>query len=463
MSGIRSLRDGGQPPQRRTTSKLREPVSTQTAPQTGSLANDGWAPPALRSLEDTGLSKLAVADLILKMLYFRGDLTGSQISELVRLPFNGIVDDIIRFLRDEQLIEVMGGAGIGDASWRYNISSKGIERAIDALKRTQYAGPAPVPLDQYIGSIKAQNRKDRLVTEDDMRKVLDNLIVSKEMLDRIGPAANSGTSIFLFGPPGNGKTVLSESIGRAILGDDIWIPYAVDIDGQIVQLYDSVNHELAENQAAVRYGVGSVADTRWVHIKRPIIIVGGELTMESLDLVYDENNRFYEAPYQVKANGGLFLIDDFGRQQVRPQELLNRWIVPLEKKYDFLNLNNGRKVEIPFNVLIIFSTNMDPKDLVDDAFLRRIKYKIEVGNPTLEEFREVFQLMCRVRGVPYDHEGLKYLIMQWYRKQNRDLRFVHPRDLLSQMQDIARYLGRPATMADTDLIDRAAASYFVEL
>ncbi|MAU11281.1 MAG: AAA family ATPase [Anaerolineaceae bacterium] len=460
MSNIKSLKGKGPKRAGERTGPLPQ---LEQRPKTGPLTHDGWAPPALRSLEDTGLSKLAVADLVLKALYFRGDLLGHQIAEILKLPYNGVLDGVVEFLKREKLIEVMGSGGIGEASYRYMIATKGIERALDALQRTQYAGATPVPLDMYIESIKAQNRADRLVKEEDLISVMDNLIVSKDMLDKIGPAANSGTSIFLYGPPGNGKTSFSEAIGRAILGDDLWIPYAVDVDGQVIQIFDYVNHTLSDDQTPLRYGTGSMADPRWVRIKRPVIIVGGELTMESLDLIYDPINKFYEAPYQVKANGGLFLIDDFGRQQVRPQELLNRWIVPLEKKYDFLTLNNGRKIELPFNVLIIFSTNMDPKDLVDDAFLRRIKYKIEVGNPTLEQYRELFELMCRLKNIPFDRDGMVYLIKEWYRKYNRDLRFVHPRDILSQMEDIAQYLGRPVTMADTDLIDRAAASYFVEL
>jgi SpoVK/Ycf46/Vps4 family AAA+-type ATPase len=310
--------------------------------------------------------------------------------------------------------------------------------------------------------VHEQNQRKLIVHQEDLRRVMTNLIISDEMLSRIGPAVNSGRSIFLYGPPGNGKTTISEKIGRMILGDDIWIPYAIDVDGQIVQVYDSVNHELSEQEARIKAGTGKVRDVRWVRIKRPMIMVGGELTMAGLDLVWNDVNKFYEAPYQVKANGGMFLIDDFGRQQVRPKDLLNRWIVPLEKGVDFLTLNNGRKIEVPFFVLIVFSTNLDPKDLVDEAFLRRIRYKIEVGNPTYDQFREIFKLMCRLLKVPYDEQGLAYLLNEWYVKQDRDLRFVHPRDLLSQIIDIATYLNKPPTLTK-DLIDRACASYFVEL
>ncbi len=450
-------------PIRKPPSSESAAAKTQTAPlEPPPPPPEKWNPRPLSSLEDTGLSKLNVVDLVLKVLYSGGDLTGRQISDILRLPFSNVLDSVIDFLKREKLVDIAGTGGIGEVSYRYIISSKGVEKAQEAMARSQYAGAAPVPLETYIEAMYAQNTQKRVVRREDMMRVMENLIVSEEMLDQIGPAANSGTSIFLYGPPGNGKTTLSERIGRVILGEDMWIPYAIDVDGQVIQIYDSVNHELAEDQHPVKYGTGMVQDPRWVRIKRPIIVVGGELTLAGLDLTYDEINKFYEAPYQVKANGGMFLIDDFGRQQVRPTDLLNRWIVPLEKGIDYLTLNNGRKIEMPFNVMIVFSTNMDPKDLVDDAFLRRIKYKIEVGNPTYEQFRALFELMCKIKKVPFDQQVLAYLLKKWYIDMNRDLRFVHPRDLLSQLIDIAAYLGVPARMTK-DLIDRAAASYFVDL
>jgi len=421
-----------------------------------------WSPPPLANLEDTGLTKLHVSDLVLKVMYFSGDMTGHAISEVVRLPFTGVLDGVMEFLKREKFVEVRGSGGFGEAGFRYVISSKGSEKAREALERSQYAGAAPVSVNQYIDSMHEQNKDRQPVHQQDLRKLMENLVVSDEMLSKVGPAVNSGRSIFLYGPPGNGKTTIAERVGRMILGEDLWLPYAVDIDGQIIQIFDSINHELSEDNVQVKSGTGVVSDPRWVRIKRPMIMVGGELTMAGLDLVYDEVNKYYEAPFQVKANGGMFLIDDFGRQQVRPIDLLNRWIVPLEKGIDFLTLNNGRKIEVPFFVMIVFSTNLDPKDLVDEAFLRRIRHKIEVGNPTYEQFREIFKIMCRIKKVPYDEQGLAYLLKEWYINHDRDLRMVHPRDILSQLIDIASYLDVQPLLS-RDLIDQAAASYFVEL
>lgn len=455
---------GAQQPQQQQEKRQRP---QNTAELSGKKATTGilgaWNPPSISKIEDTGISKLALSDLVLKVLYFRGDLQGHDVADIIKLPFNGIVDQVFEFLKREKMVEITGTQGFGEASYRYEIMGEGTKRAMEAIDRTQYAGPAPVPLQEYIDAMNAQKRPEAAIKEADMQKVLDNLIVDKAMLDKIGPAANSGSSIFLYGPPGNGKTTLSEAIGAVILGEDMYIPYAIDVDGQIIQIFDFVNHKLSEDQSPVKYGTGEVADPRWIRIRRPIIIVGGELTMESLDLVYNDVSKFYEAPYQVKANGGMFLIDDFGRQQVSPVALLNRWIVPLEKKYDFLTLANGQKIQMPFNVMIIFSTNLDPADLVDDAFLRRIKYKIEVGDPTPKQFRELFELMCKIKNVPFDEKGYNYLIKEWYLKFNRAPRFVHPRDLLNQMGDISNYMDVENTMGNRELIDRAADSYFVEL
>jgi predicted ATPase with chaperone activity len=422
----------------------------------------------MRSIEDTGLNLITISDLALKVMYFGGVMTGAKVADIIKLPFTGVVDQAMEFLKREKFIEVKGQGGLGEAAFQFMISSKGIEKAREVLERSQYAGAAPVTLDQYIDAMRAQRRGRISANPEVMKKALGHLVVSEAMYGKIGPAVNSGKSIFLYGPPGNGKTTISEAVGRVVLGADIWIPYAFDVDGQIIRVFDNVNHvvlETAESESAGQgrsTQTGVKRDPRWIRIRRPCIIVGGELTLDGLDLIYDNTNKYYEAPYQVKANGGMFLIDDFGRQQVRPRDLLNRWIVPLEKGVDYLTLATGRKIEMPFNVLIIFSTNLDPADLVDEAFLRRIRHKIEIGDPSWDDFREIFRRACEAKRVPFDEKGLAYLQQEWYVKHDRKLRAVHPRDILDQLLDIARYMNRPPQLSK-ELIDRACESYFVEL
>lgn len=452
---IRNLPRQGQP----SIKKL-----SQTSPLGQTEPPDllSWTPPALNKLEDTGLNLLNVADLVLKVLYLGGVMAGHDISEIVKLPYIGVLENIMEFLKREKYVEVRGSGGFGEASYQYVISSKGSEKAREAMERSQYAGPAPVTLTQYLAAMRAQNRDRLIVHQEELSQVMQHLVISEEMLGKVGPAINSGRSIFLYGPPGNGKTTVAETIGRMILGDDIWIPYAIDVDGQVVRIFDNVNHQLSDKDNRIKHGTGLITDPRWIRIRRPMIMVGGELTLAGLDLVYDDINKFYEAPFQMKANGGMFLIDDFGRQQVRPRDLLNRWIVPLEKGVDFLTLHTGRKIEIPFFVLIVFSTNLDPRDLVDEAFLRRIRHKIEITDPTYEQFREIFKRVCEAKRVKYDESILAYLLKEWYINHDRPLRSVHPRDLINQMLDIASYLNQPPELTK-EMIDKAAASYFVKL
>ena len=431
-----------------------------------------FSPPPINSVEDTGLSALWLQDLTLKILYSQGFLSGFKIAETIALPFAGVTDNILESLKREKLIEVKSSqGGLGEGSYTYGITQAGVARAREALERRQYSGPAPVPFEVYNEAIRRQRAGRLTVTTRTMRQILSQLIISEKTFQKLGPALNSGSSLFLYGPPGNGKTSVARAFGNLALSQVLYVPYALYLDGQVIKVYDQVSHRLVpEGEGGSSSGTGSTGnlrtsqrrDPRWVKIRRPFVVVGGELTLEGLDLVYDDVHKYYEAPFQVKANGGILLIDDFGRQQVRPRDLLNRWIVPLENRVDFLTLHNGRKVEVPFDVTIVFSTNLPPKDLVDEAFLRRLRHKIEIGDPSYEEYREIFKRVSSDKRVEYNDQGLAYLLQEWYIKRNRKLRASHPRDLCDQILDISSYLGVPPAMS-RDMLDRAASAYFVDI
>jgi predicted ATPase with chaperone activity len=429
-------------------------------------AENTFRPPEPTTIEETGLGLGFLSDLALKILYFQGYVTAAEIADKMCLPFMGVIEQTMEFLKREMLCEIKGAGGLGQSSYRYTITGKGIERAREILERGQYVGPAPVTLTEYSEGIIAQPMLTSEIHEDVMRESVSHLVVNDIMLERLGPAVNSGRSIFLYGAPGNGKTVIAESIGKVVLGREMYIPYAVEVGSMVIKVFDPVSHKLAPaDEPADPANSRSMRrrhDRRWVKVQRPVITTGGELTLETLDLVWDEVAKYYEAPFQMKSNGGMFLIDDFGRQQVRPRDLLNRWVVPLEKRYDYLTLHTGQKIEVPFEVLIVFSTNLEPRDLVDEAFLRRIRHKIDIVNPTFEEFREIFRRECRIRNIPFDDDGLGFLLNEYYIKPDRPVRACHPRDLLDEIVDISRYKGIPPVLSQ-DLIRMACRAYFVEL
>jgi hypothetical protein len=408
------------------------------------------------SVEQTGLDLSFIGDMAMKLVYLHNQITAQAISDEMCLPFFNIIDRALMLLKKEELIEVSGSQGFGELAYQYSITPKGVIRVHQALNRTTYVGPAPVTLDHYKAVIKSQAIAEIRVGPREVRIAMADLVLEDQVLDAMGQAVNTGRSLFLFGPPGNGKTVLAEHI-IPLLGGAVLIPYAFTVDGQIIKVLDLHNH-----QPLSLTGSRSLNDRRFVLCKRPAIITGGELTLDLLDLVYDNISKIYEAPLQVKANGGMLLIDDFGRQQVQPRQLLNRWIVPLEKRVDFMTLHTGKKIEIPFDQLIVFSTNLQPRDLVDEAFLRRIQNKVHITNPTVDTFREIFRRQCDALNVPFDQNGLVYLLREYYVKPKRELRSVHPRDILRILVGISRYRDVPPVLSP-ELLDQACQTYFVEL
>lgn len=413
-----------------------------------------------RTMEDTGLPQGFLSDLTLKMLYFGGAMLGARIAQSLRLYFNGVVEPVLRGLKAEHLVEVTGGSALSPASYHYTITNKGSERVRDLLERNRYVGPCPVSLEQYIKVVKAQAQIRPWVTDEEVRQALKGLILSEDVLDNIGPAINVHEAIFVYGPPGNGKSSIAKAIGNGLLPGNVMVPYAIYEDGQIIKVFDPTTHQ-AIGGGDAQLAETNYLDKRWVRCRPPIVITGGELTLSDLNLVWSDTSRFYEAPFQMKANGGMLVIDDFGRQQMAPAELLNRWIVPLEEKVDYLTFYTGKKFAVPFELLIVFSTNLDPKSLVDEAFLRRISHKLGIYDPSEAQYYQIFTTASEGRGFKFDEEAYRYLVQTYYRDMDRPLRACHPRDLIKQMAMTAKYRGKPLIMTK-ELVDQAARTYFAD-
>jgi hypothetical protein len=420
------------------------------------IANvDAFTPMEPTSFREAGLSDSQVESLILKFLLARGDAIGRDIAEQVKLPFSPI-DQLLREMKQCQLIVHRGSAPMND--FIYQLTDLGRERAHRFSLHCTYFGAAPVSLKDYVAGVHAQSLVGQHPTPDDLHRAFEGLLLNRKMLDKLGPAINSGRGLFLFGPPGNGKSSIAERI-TAAFGREIWIPRAIDIDGEILRVFDPTNHvesPLTQNAGLLDQ---RKIDKRWIRIRRPTIIAGGELTMSQLEVTTNTATGISEAPLQLKSNCGTLVIDDFGRQRMSIDELLNRWIVPLETRRDFLNMANGKKIEVPFDQLVVFSTNLEPRELVDEAFLRRIPYKIEVIDPDESEFRELFSIMGRKLGVALRSDAIDYLIATHYKAAGRPFRFCHPRDLLLQISNYCKYHGGTPEMSP-DNFDRAVENYF---
>lgn len=461
------------------------PRPSQTGQQTRNRLHQVQAPPpqSPRTLSESGLTVSQLCDLILKQLYLHGSLLGVDIARNARLPFH-VIDECLRFLKNEHSVEVTSGEVIGRVSYQFHLTDSGRSRAKEAFEFCRYVGPAPVPLATYVEQCRRQAVFGINCTPESLLEAFEELIIPPELLAELGPAVCSGRSIFLHGPPGNGKSQIAKGLGRFLNlhGGEIYVPYAIQTENNIITVFDPSLHQTVDDdqlsnllgtseghprsdahspQSINRLLHENHADMRWRRVRRPVVVTGGELTLDMLDLRFNQSSNFYVAPLQVKANGGVFMIDDFGRQIVTPRDLLNRWILPLEERIDYVTLATGKKFPVPFEQLVIFSTNLDPGDLCDDAFLRRIRHKIRIDSPSRELFTEIFSLMCEQRQIPFEPRAVDLLYENHY-DQGRLPRSSDPRDLLEIIQAICRFRNQRLILTQ-DLMSEATQRFFSSL
>ncbi|MEL6894566.1 MAG: AAA family ATPase [Planctomycetota bacterium] len=423
----------------------------------GLLTDDTFWPMQPNDLGETGLSQSFIDGLILKTVLVRGTVCGRDVSEATGLPFR-VIEPLLERHRTRKLIAHVRPAAFND--YYYSLTEAGQNSAASEMRRSSYVGPAPVPLSDYVLGVEAQAAGLETIDVDRLRRSLKEISYQDELLDHLGPAINSNTGLFLYGPPGNGKTTIARCLTQC-LGQDVWIPHALIDDGNLIKLQDDAYHR----PAPVPEGAGVLSakewDARWLRVQRPTVVVGGELVMENLEVRHDPRSNVCEAPLQMKSNCGCLLIDDFGRQRIQPEELLNRWIVPLESRVDYLTLPTGKKIQIPFEQMLIFSTNLNPDSLVDEAFLRRVPYKVFVNDPSAAEYQRLFEGVCKKLGFEFVPEAVGHLASM-YQQSDKPMRRCHPRDLLMQVANFCKYRNLPPTLKP-EFLDRAWRSYFSEL
>jgi hypothetical protein len=418
--------------------------------------HEACAPGAPRTPDDTGLPFLFLAQLVCKIFFHAGPQRLAELAARAKL-LPGVLEPVVEFLRRERMIEVASSST--GMNFVFALTDLGRERAGEYLRMCQYVGPAPVNLDAYLAQVRRQTIADFTVTREALRKAFSGTVIREAILDQFGAAMNSGRAIFVYGPPGSGKTFVAAKLARLPAGN-VHIPYAILVENQVIQVFDPISHERVEtsNPDTVSLAQGKAGDLRWVLCHRPVVVAGGELTLGMLDLRFDEGTRFYAAPPQLKANNGMFIIDDLGRQLVKAKDLMNRWLVPLERRVDFLALHTGEKFMVPFDVTVVFCTNLSPGDLADEAFLRRIGYKIPLGPLDEAQYRVVCRQVCQSFGIPYTEKAVDYILAR-FSHEGRPLLACTPRDLLGQVRDQARYRGVPPELS-RDLLAWAWSNYF---